>query len=228
MFLYMQIKTKAIVLKYIKYTDNSIIAHLFTQNSGKQSFIIKGVRSKKSKIKINLFQPFSILEIETIQKSKNNIYSIKEAKPAIVLNNISTDITKSSIVFFITEIINKILKDEEPDNDLYNFIEDFIINLEEAENINNFHLIFLIRLTSFLGFLPNIDKIKTEFNKRYSFDYTTVFETILKTKDYKIELYGINKTNRAELLQLILNYYSLHIPNFGEIKSLSILQEVFS
>ncbi len=224
----MQIKTKAIVLKYIKYTDNSIIAHLFTQNSGKQSFIIKGVRSKKSKIKINLFQPFSILEIETIQKSKNNIYSIKEAKPAIVLNNISTDITKSSIVFFITEIINKILKDEEPDNDLYNFIEDFIINLEEAENINNFHLIFLIRLTSFLGFLPNIDKIKTEFNKRYSFDYTTVFETILKTKDYKIELYGINKTNRAELLQLILNYYSLHIPNFGEIKSLSILQEVFS
>jgi len=228
MFLYMQIKTKAIVLKYIKYTDNSIIAHLFTQNSGKQSFIIKGVRSKKSKIKINLFQPFSILEIETIQKSRNNIYSIKEAKPTIVLNSIGTNITKSSIVFFITEIINKILKDEEPDNDLYNFIEDFIINLEKAENINNFHLIFLIRLTSFLGFLPNIDKIKTEFNKNYSFDYTTVFETILKTKDYKIELYGINKTNRAELLQLILNYYSLHIPNFGEIKSLSILQEVFS
>jgi DNA repair protein RecO (recombination protein O) len=224
----MQIKTKAIVLKYIKYTDNSIIAHLFTQNSGKQSFIIKGIRSKKSKIKINLFQPFSILEIETIQKAKSNIYTIKEAKPTIVLNNISTDIIKSSISFFISEIINKILKDEEPDEDLYNFIEDFILNLEEAENINNFHLIFLIRLTSFLGFLPNIDEIKTEFNKNYSFDYTRVFDTILKTENYNIELNGINKTNRTELLQLILNYYSLYIPNFGEIKSLSILQEVFS
>jgi len=224
----MQIKTKAIFLKYIKYTDNSIIAHLFTQNSGKQNFIIKGIRGKKSKIKINLFQPFSILEIETIQKTKSNIYTIKEAKPTTVLNNISTDISKSSIAFFITEIINKILKDEEPDEDLYNFIEDFILNLEEAKNINNFHLIFLIRLTSFLGFLPNIDEIKTEFNKAYSFDYTTVFKTILNTDDYEIELNGINKSNKAELLQLILNYYRLHIPNFGEIKSLSILQEVFS
>ena len=224
----MQIKTKAIVLKYIKYTDSSIIAHLFTQKSGKQSFIIKGIRGKKSKIKINLFQPFSILEIETIQKTKSNIYTIKEAQPTIVLNDISTDITKSSIAFFITEIINKILKDEEPDEDLYKFIEDFILNLEEAEDINNFHLIFLIRLTSFLGFLPNIDEIKTEFNKNYSFDYTSVFEIILTTTDYNIKLEGINNSNRAELLQLILNYYSLHIPNFGEIKSLSILQEVFS
>ena len=224
----MQIKTKAIVLKYIKYTDNSIIAYLFTQQSGKQSFIIKGIRGKKSKIKINLFHPFSLLEIETVQKAKNNIYSIKEAKPLVVLNNINTDIAKSSIAFFITEIIYKILKDEEIDKDLYNFIEDFILKLEDAENISNYHLIFLIRLTSFLGFLPNIDEIKTEFNKNYSFDYTSIFETILTTNEYNIELLGIDKSNRTELLQLILNYYSLHIPNFTEIKSLSILQEVFN
>ena len=224
----MQIKTKAIVLKYIKYTDNSIIAYLFTQQYGKQSFIIKGVRGKKSKIKINIFHPFSILEIETLQKAKSNIHSIKEARPTLALNNINTDIAKSSIAFFITEIIYKTLKDEEVDIDLYNFIEDFIITLEEAENINNYHLIFLIRLTSFLGFLPNIDEIKTEFNKNYSFDYTTIFKTILSTDNYSLQFPEIDKTKRAELLQLILNYYSLHIPNFTEIKSLSILQEVFN
>lgn len=224
----MQVKTKAIVLKYIKYTDTSIIAYLFTKELGRQTYIIRGVRGKKSKIKINLFQALSVLDIDAVQKQKRNIQSLKEAKPSFVLNDIYTDIYKSSIAFFIAEIIFKTIKDEEYDEDLYNFIEDFIFELERAKEFSNFHLIFLIRLTSYLGFLPNTDEIKYGLDNEFPFDYVKIFDSILSTPTYNVSLPLITKQNRSELLRVILNYYALHLPNFTEIKSLKILKEVFS
>ena len=224
----MQVKTKAIVLKYIKYTDTSIIAYLFTKELGRQTYIIRGVRGKKSKIKINLFQALSVLDIDAVQKQKSNIQSLKEAKPSFVLNEINTDIYKSSIAFFISEIIYKTIKDEEHDEDLYNFIENFIIELEDATEFSNYHLIFLIRLTSYLGFLPNTEEIKYEFGNGFSFDYVSVFNSILNASTYSISLPTITKNNRSELLRVILNYYSLHLPNFTEVKSLKVLKEIFS
>lgn len=224
----MQVKTKAIVLKYIKYTDTSIIAYLFTKELGRQTYIIRGVRGKKSKIKINLFQALSVLDIDAVQKQKRNIQSLKEAKPSFVLNDIYTDIYKSSIAFFIAEIIFKTIKDEEYDEDLYNFIEDFIFELERAKEFSNFHLIFLIRLTSYLGFLPNTDEIKYGLDNEFPFDYVKIFDSILSTPTYNVFLPLITKQNRSELLRVILNYYALHLPNFTEIKSLKILKEVFS
>jgi DNA repair protein RecO (recombination protein O) len=224
----MQYKTKAIVLKNIKYNDSSIITHLYTKEFGKQTYFLKGIRSKKSKIKINLFQALSILEIDTIQKAKSNIYSIKEAKPNYIINEANNNILKSSISFFIAEILYKVTENEEMDKNLFSFIEEFIIELDNSVKVNNLHIIFLIRLTSYLGFLPNTNENNFEFNNSFSFNYITVFNTILNSNEYNISLPEINKSNRNELLHLILNYYSIHLPNFNEIKSLKVLEEVFN
>ena len=54
---YMYHKTRAIVLHCIKYSETSVIAKIYTEKLGMQSYMVKGVRAAKSKSKAAMLQP---------------------------------------------------------------------------------------------------------------------------------------------------------------------------
>ena len=91
----MIIKTKGIVLSYIKYGETSIICKIFTETISIQTFIINGIRKSKSK-NIALYQPLTILDLVIYHKESSGIQRIKEAKLDVIYKTLHLDIKKIS------------------------------------------------------------------------------------------------------------------------------------
>lgn len=221
-------KTEAIVLNYINYTDSSIIINLLTKNLGKQTYIARGVRGKNSKTKINILQSMSIIDIDVKHKPKANINNLQEFSLNYFYKTIPTNIAKSSIVIFIAELLNKTIKEEEPDTQLYNFVKLYITELDNLEtNYYNFHIIFLVKLSSYLGFMPNVDDNSTLLISRTNSILIEITNTILNSKIYMPDLPMVNNNNRNDILDLLIEFYSLHLQTTINIKSLDVLKAVF-
>lgn len=117
-------QSKAIVLHQLKYSETSVITTLYTEAFGRQSYIINGIRSSKSKQKTGLLQPLFLLEIEAYHKSGREVQRLKEFRLDKVYQTIPFDVVKSTIVMFLSEIMNKIIRNEESDHELFQFIQD--------------------------------------------------------------------------------------------------------
>ena len=128
----MIIKTKGIVLSYIKYGETSIICKIFTETSSIQTFIINGVRKSKSK-NIALYQPLNILDLVIYHKESSGIQRIKEAKLDVIYKSLHLDIKKISICYYISEFLSKILKSSEINEYQFNFIQDSLIVFDNIE-----------------------------------------------------------------------------------------------
>jgi len=218
-------KTKAIILHSIKYRESDIIAQAFTETYGKQSFLIHGVRKKKSALSSYLFKPFSLLEIVAYFKESRDLQRVKEIRPTVVLKTIHFDIKKSSIALFLSELMNRTLREIEPNPQLFNYLNHAVQILDfEEEGIENFHLIFLMQLTKFLGVYPknNLDlsryTIPGDFQIKHLLDLS-----LSDAKKLKIE-----NSLRSQLLDQLLKYYKDHIEGIGKIKSVDVLRDVFA
>lgn len=241
----MQIKTQAIVLKTYKYSETSIIAKMYTREMGLMSFMVHGVRKRKSKNSASLFQALQILDLEISYKERASLQSIKEIAIAEGIHNIHSNIIKSSIALFIAETVFKSVKEEEANESLFEFIATSIeyLNAAENNNIANFHLIFLLGLSRFLGFLPNnnydSDNIYfiPEFggfdsygkgNMFLSKDNSLILHKLLESNYSQMNTVVITSKERHFMLNALIEYYQYHLPEMGEIQSLDILETVFS
>lgn len=224
----MLLKTKGIVLRFIKYKESSVIATIYTIDKGIISVIANNIRSKNSRGRIALFQPLSLVEIVIYYNATKNISRISEINSYHPLHILRQDAIKLSLSFFITELLNKCLKEEESNPPFYNFIQNSIIHLnEQTLEVENFHLVFLIKLSLFLGFKPNSssDFVQQISNKSLYLEdgYRKALERLLKA-NYETEL-KLNYATRNILLANILEYYQLHI-DISKINSIEVLHEL--
>src|SRR5664279_18123 len=148
-------KTRGIVLHQIKYTDSGIVTQIYTRKFGRQSFLIKGMRNKKTgKHNIN-FQPLFILDMELYYKAAREMQTLKEFSVSFAPFDIYDNIKKSSVAIFLGEVLTSVLKEESPNNEMFGYIEESIIYFDKCkEGYANFHIAFLAGLSSFLGFEP--------------------------------------------------------------------------
>jgi DNA repair protein RecO (recombination protein O) len=235
----MLVKTEGIVLRTIKYSETSIITKIFTRELGLQSYLVKGVRGEKSKNKAVVFLPGNILEIDVYKRNNKDLQFLKEFRFKTIYGSITFHIIKSSMMIFMIEVLNKALKEEETNESLYEFIESTFLQLDKTEPTKlNFHLHFLMQLTAHLGFIPteNYDNANCFFDLSEGIflddatgrlncldkQFSSWVNDLLTHKN----LEGINNHSRETLLNHILQYYSLHLPNFSDIKSHKILHEV--
>lgn len=221
----MLIKSRGVVLRFTKYGDTSLIATIFTEKAGLQSYILKGIRSSKSKLKMALLQPLTILDMVTYHREQAQTQHIREIKCHYIFKNLPTDLTKKTIAFFMAEILNRAVKDQSHPEELYQFIEGALIALDRSEsNTENFHLEFLIGLSRLLGFGPGrwnevtLGRIVPEEIIK-SLQALVVSDKIMQP---------LNTEQRRELLNLILEFYQHHLENFGKIKSVEVLREILS
>lgn len=237
----MQTKTKAIVLSAIKYQEKSLIVKCFTQSDGLKSyFIASAFSSKKSNQKIAYFQPLNLLEIEANHKNKGTLEHFKEVKLAYNYQSINTDIVKSAMVFFLSEVVNNSVFEEEKNENLFSFLETSLLWLDANDSVSNFHLIFLLELTKFLGFYPQIQEtdftyfemIDGVFSPFQGTSCLNAHETNLLKKALRLRYDDNQKVfagiERQILLKILLDYYAIHLDGFKKPKSLDVLKEVFS
>jgi DNA repair protein RecO (recombination protein O) len=237
-------KTKAIVLNHLKYGDNSLITTLYTATHGRKTFLIQGFYSRKSKFHATFFQPLTLLNLEIDINPKRELQRIKEIGFAHPFQTVPFDTVKRAITLFLAEILYKTLKEEEPNPSLFEYVYHTLQLLDVKEDgVANFHLLFLMHLTKHLGFYPidNYSETNCVFDtvngRFYQFisaqskasDQTKslMIHQLLSLSFDQLETLQLNHQTRNSLLQLIIEFYQVHLGSLTEVKSLPVLQSVF-
>lgn len=237
----MQVKTKAIVISSIRYQEKSLIVKCFTETDGIKSYFVPSAFSaKKNHQKIAYFQPLTQLEIVATHKNKGTLEHFKEIKLSYNYQNIPTDITKSTIVIFLSEILNHAIKEEEKNESLFVFLETALQWFDTHKETYNFHLIVMLELTKFLGFYPGNSITENDFfemTEGVFVPYTSLScineqESKMLKKLIEIKFDSNQRiftaAHRQVLLKLLLDYYSIHLIGFKQPNSLEVLKEVFA
>ena len=235
----MLVKTKAIVISSLKYQEKSLIVKCFTQSDGlKTYFVPNAFAAKKSNQKIAYFQAFSILEIEANHKNKGTLEHFKEIKLAHSYQTIPTDMVKSSMMLFLSEMLHHSIKEEEKNDNLFTYLETALLWLDNHDENANFHLIFLLQMTKFFGFFPSnpdgdyFEMIDGVFSKYQGTSCLNFNDTLLLKKLLELKFDSSKKifvsSERQLLLKIIIDYYSIHLEGFKKPKSLDVLKEVFA
>lgn len=240
----MLVKSRAIVFRTHKYGETSVIAELYTEEKGLRKYVINGVRSAKAKTKANLLQGMTLLEIVAYEREDRDLNRIKEIRPAFVYESIPFDVRKGAIGLFMLEVARKAIREREANPVLFHFLYDRFIGLDTSSNsIANYHLVFLIELSTYLGFLPagRYSAARPVFDLQagafttappehpyYLIDEQAIgFNQLLGTTALKAHELKIPRGLRQQLLDKLVRYYQLHLEGMGEVNAHHILREVF-
>ena len=242
-------KTKGIVVKVIRYGETSIIAGIYTELFGMQSYLVNGVRvsSKKGGGRANLFQPAAILDMVVYHHEMKNLQRIKEFRWAHVYDHLFFNVFKNSVALFMIELLQRTLKQPEPNPDLFAFVEDAFLHLDIAAEpvVANFPLYFALHLSSFYGFrfsdqysaaTPYLDLREGEFTSEQplhslflSDELSAITSQLLKVmQPAELQEIKLSRDTRRSLLHAYENFYALHIQDFGTLKTLPVLEAVLS
>ena len=238
----MQHKTSGIVLHTTKYNDTASIVCIYTKDFGRVSYIVYGVGKKKSVVRSSFLHPLTLTELEVNHIAGRDIQQIKEIRILHPFNTIPMNPTKNALTMFLSEVLFKSLRQTEPDETLFLFLENSIQQLDYCyEGVQNFHLVFLQKLTRYLGFEANREvngKYFDLMNGIFQVEKPThthflmpessgLFLNLLETEYNTMDKLVLSRDNRTELLKSLLEYYRLHIPEFHNLYSLAILQSLF-
>lgn len=240
-------KTMGIVLRTVKYGETSLIVILYTELFGIQSYLVNGVRtsSRKGPGKANLFQPAAILDLVVYHNELKNLQRIREFKWGVLYQHIFFNVLKNAVALFMIELLQKCLKQPEPNPDLFFFIEDAFLHLDIAEGrvLANFPLFFILHLAGFFGFkiedthserTPFLDLKEGQFVAEHpqhpqvlegSLSYITA-QLLRVQQPGELQELALNQETRRTLLQAYQTFYAFHVPDFGEMRTLTVLQTV--
>jgi len=239
----MNIKTRGIVLQTTQYSETSLVVKIYTEDHGLTSFIVGGVRSKKSRIKSNIFQPLSLVELIASGKQGSSMYRITDIQLSPHFTGIPLNVVKSSIAIFLSEILYRSITEEEPNPSLFEFIHSGIQILDVSpHNCSRFHIFFMVQLSRHIGFYPNGTFIpgKSVFDLReglftastpshpdyLSVETSSVFRELMNRSFEDYHELTIQRDVSQIILNALVSYYELHLTHGKVIHSHKVLAEV--
>ncbi|PQA96742.1 DNA repair protein RecO [Chryseobacterium shigense] len=220
------------LLSFIKYGENDAVLHCFTEEDGFQTYFVKGIYAKRNKKKA-LLQPLSMLSFTINPTRGNGIPSVSRFE---LLKNpdMYMDIKANTVIFFISDFLNQILRHENRNPGLFFSIDEFVSELTSKNY--QCHLLFLIMILKIQGVAPLINDgpyLNPEtgtfsaapahqmFNEEISYIWKTALcsENLYTTK--------IHSSLRKDFLDSLLVYYHYHITDFKVPASLEVIQQIF-
>lgn len=236
-------QTRGVVLNHIKFAETSIIVHVYTELFGRQSYMVNQVRSSKGKGKTVFLQPLAMMELQVYHSPKKEVQRIKDFRVAKPFVSVPFEQTKRSVAFFVTEVLNRSLREEEANPELFDFLWGEVDRFDSMTgNAHAFHLSFLAKLTRFLGFFPDFTAVgqcnyfdlrQGEFcgvqpqNSHFlTGDMLGPWQLIFGDNHFNVAQLGGG--SRQRLNELLLEYYALHLEGFGVMKSLDVLKDLYS
>ncbi len=234
-------KTAAIVLGSVKYGDSSVILKTYSREYGVISFIAGGVRGKKGNVRSAVVQVLNQLEIVFYPNSRGELKRIKEVSVPKAYQNLMFDPFRNCISMFLAESLTHFIREEEANHPLYEYLSNSLFLLDKLESgVANFHLVFLYRLSSYLGFelgnsraLPYFDLLAGSY-EAYEPPHVHVlkgevlehWKKLAETSLHDLQELKLNGNQRLKMLEAMLTYYRLHLRDFGELRSLDVLHAV--
>lgn len=247
-------KTQGVVLRLLRYQDEMVIADIYTASRGALGFLVRMPRSRKNTLRTMLLRPLNIVELEFDYRPAQNLQRLRSVQMGVAYRFLPYEPMKETVALFLSEFLYHALKNEDRNMPLFQYLKSGLLWFDEARSgTANFHLVFLMRLTRFLGFWPDIpDWHKPErpwrgrFRMQGFFDlrdgvmmseppmhdaYLSLEESaaapfILRMDFHTIHLYRLSREQRNRILDVLTVYYRLHVAEFPELKSPAVLREV--
>lgn len=240
----MLFKTRGLVLNTINYNDKYILAQIFTESYGRVTYMVSKAKGKNTKAPKSLFSPLALLDLEVEHQASRDIQRVREARSELFLYDISGSLSKTSMAFFMSEFLSRVLRDTNDSQLLFSFLEQSVQILEITDkSIANYHLVFMLKLSHFLGFYPNLE----EYRENSLFDmingefvtHQPLHKHFLNRTDSKalsllarisfenMHRFVFSRQDRINIINKILEYYRLHLYDFPALKSLDVLHELF-
>lgn len=241
----MTFNINCIVLHAFMFNDSKMMVDVLSREEGRLSCVLNTGRSKASRGRRQLFQPLSILELTLDRKAPGLLATVKDAHVAVAFANTPFDPYKLAISMFLAEFIANVTQSEKESEVLFDYISESLQWLDGArKDFSNFHLVFMMRLTRFVGFFPNLE----DYSEGCAFDMqngcfvdwapqqrgfltgddATKMQTLMRMNYDNMRLFKMSHADRNRCLDVITDYYRLHAADFREMKSLSILRELFA
>ena len=241
----MLVKTEAIVLHAIKFGESRLIVDMFTREVGRVSFAVPIPKTSKGRLKKQYFQPMTLLEVECDIRQPDQLQKLKDARLLAAYASIPFSPEKLALSLFTAEFLCHALRAEQQNEPLFVYLYDSMQWLDMIETgFANFHLTFLIRMSRFLGFYPNLD----DYVRGCIFDLRTAtfslqvpthrdflqpddaqrIHTLMRMDFPTMHLFRLSRQERNRITEVLLHYYQLHIPQFPELKSLDVLKELWT
>ncbi len=239
----MLVSTKAIVVSSLRYSEADLIVSCFTEADGLKSYMLRNIlKSKKGKLRTSFFQPLTQLDLVANHKNKGTLEYIKEAKIIQPYQTLHTDVFKSSLVMFLSEILKSTIKEEETNTQLFQFLAYSFQWLDLHETYADFHILFLLKLSQYLGFYPDTSHIEYSyfniqegtFEKHFDDHFSAEGNEVEALKQFfdkdfnELTEIKLTKNTRTATLNLMLTYYQYHSQGFKTPKSLGVLQQLFN
>ncbi|MCI7598330.1 MAG: DNA repair protein RecO [Prevotella sp.] len=237
-------KTPALVLSTVNYGDRQLIVDLLTRQAGRQSFIVRLSQSPHGRVHRRLFQPLTLLDADFTLRPNRTLQRFSEVRMARPWTSLTANPYKMPLVFFVAEFLRHATRDEQDVATLFDYVVDSVEWLDMAsEGYANFHLVFMIRLSMFLGFFPNLESYEPGacFDLRSGCFSTTVpphpdyiqadeaeaMVGLMRLSFTTMRLFRMSREQRNRCVDVILEFYRLHIPAFPELKTLGVVRELF-
>ena len=238
--------TRGIVLHYNRYNDDSAIVDIFTLSRGSVSFLVRDRRGqRKGGLHATLLRPLNIVELVFDYRPSASLQKIQEVHIAHCYTSLPYNPIKETVALFLSEFLHNALRNEVKNEDLYHYIL-YSLQWYDATNegLANFHVAFLIRLTHYLGFWPNIDiknmlpffdlkdSIATETEPSHNFflpgEEAARLPLFLRINIRNMHSFRLNRSQRNRILDVLTSYYKLHVPEFRDLRSLAVLRELLA
>jgi DNA repair protein RecO (recombination protein O) len=237
-------KSEGVMLRTVPYAESSLIARIYTRREGLQSFIMGGARKTGKGGAAALFQPLTAVDLVYYQTRQRGLRRLKEIAPRTHYQTIPYEVEKVAIAIFIAELLSLSVKEGESDEDLFDFLENAIRVLDEKETgYEAFHLLFMVKLTRFLGIYPNDDAFRegcrfslshgtyvtttTEQDIQLDAGQTGMLHRLQHTAFEDLDRLGFARRERTALLDSLVLYCELQLRQQMKMKSHRILQEAF-
>ncbi|MBR4645046.1 MAG: DNA repair protein RecO [Bacteroidaceae bacterium] len=238
-------RTIGVVLHQLRYNDESVIVNIYTEQYGNVAFLVKMPKQKRSNVKTQLLRPLNILELDFDFRPNQTLQRISDMRLHISYETLPYDYVKGAMALFLSEFLYYVLKHEMANQPLFRYLYNSLQWLDRSQKgLANFHLVFLIRLTRFIGFWPNIQgylngmvfdlrdaamvSVLPAHGQYLSVEESAYLPFLLRMDYATMHLFRFDRQQRARVLDMLVDYYRMHIPEFPELKSLDVLRTVFS
>lgn len=244
-------KIEGIVIDIVRHNDSHNVVSLYTRTRGRVACIVPVGKSKAGRVRNAQLGLLSCIRADINFKGNSDLHHLRNISPLHLFPDLHFHPVKSILIFFIAEFSNRLLRQYPQDENVWDFIADSLSVLDSLKSnrgIANFHIAFLSGLLHLTGILPNAgdyrDGLQFDMSRGEYIDPALViqyrrndllgerqsaFIPLLSRLDYSnMHLFRFSRPEREEILELLLRYYSYHLPIGTEFKSLPVLREILS
>lgn len=240
----MLVNSKAIVLRTTKYSDSTLIVDAYTEKEGRRGFLVRIPKTRRAAVRNVLFAPMAILNIGWNEHGASKLMRIKSAQPVNIYSDIPFSPAKMAVAMFLAEFLSATLRAPVADRNIFGFISTSLQWLDsERGSCANFHIVFLLHLSAYLGLEPNVENsgegryfdmengcfctLRPATPHVVGPEEAAYLPLLMRLKFSTAARVPFTRAQRTRILQGIIEYYSIHLPNFPTLKSPEILHELF-